>query len=243
MPATSASKGIAMPLDQQKPGRGDGNTLSLDQLVHVTDTSSDLFARAMDLYVKTFTASYEQSRESVTAAVEEEKYSMLALTANGKVDEQVMGIAVIGHLKQFQRAYCLLDYFVVDPQHRGNGFGGKFFNLIVSYLRERTHYKVMTLECDKSLVGWYGKLGAKLSCVASSFNAENADSATARPENFEFMAVPVDPMYDGSDSVLTKTERLKKVLVEVRSRLHDMYCHEEREKIEDGVTKKYILWW
>jgi GNAT superfamily N-acetyltransferase len=215
------------------------NGPSLRHLQRLTNVSTALFDKALDLYVRTFTASYELSVQDLKECVEQGKYLMLVQTSQDEQD--VKALAVIGDLEPYNRSYCLLDYFVVDPRFRGGGYGAKFFNVVVDYLRENSPYRIMLLECDNGLMGWYSRLGAKRCNIPSSLCLENADDDVKDLESFNLMAISVSNEDDVKSEA--EPERLRQVVVHMRAYLHDLPNYEERKYERNGTTDNYLVWW
>jgi GNAT superfamily N-acetyltransferase len=210
---------------------------SLRHLIRITDVTSNLFKDALELYCCSFTASYELSGDDLTKLVEQGEYIMLVQSLDGK---QVRALAIIGNLELYEQSYCLLDYFVVDPKFRGGGYGAKFYNVVVEYLREYTSYRVMLLECDNGLMTWYKKLGATRSDIPSSLCLENIDDDVQHLQSFNLMYMPIQ-RDDNKHEV--DPERLRTVIVHIRSCLHDLFHLEERVYERDGIVATYFVWW
>jgi GNAT superfamily N-acetyltransferase len=227
-----------------REGQVDGNPKkdegsSQSHLQRLTDVSSALFDKALDLYARTFTASYELSTQDLKECVEQGKYLMLVQKTED--DQDVKALAVLGDLEPYNRSYCLLDYFVVDPRFRGGGYGAKFFKVVVDYLHFNTPYRIMLLECDNGLMGWYSRLGAKRCSIPSSMCLENADDDVTDLESFNLMAISVSNEDDVKSEA--EPETLRQVVVHMRAWLHDLPNYEERVCERNGTVDSYLVWW
>jgi len=70
------------------------------------------------------------------------------------------------HPNQPQKKVVHIEYLVVNPVCRGQGLGSLLCQLVVSYLKNRNEKelpslcpKFVSLECEKSLVGFYSRFG------------------------------------------------------------------------------------
>lgn len=214
---------------------------SLRHLKRLTDVECELFSQALVLYKTNFTASYELPVEDLKEYIRQGKYLMLVHSDDNEI---VQALAVIGDLEPYGRSYCLLDYFVVDPRFRGNGYGAKFFKVILEYLHQETQFRTMLLECDNGLMGWYSRLGAKRCNIPSSLCLENANDDITSLESFNLMAVSVTS--DTNDEVArieADPERIRRVIVHMRTYLHDLFHMEERLCEKNGTVNSYLVWW
>lgn len=215
----------------------DGNyEPSLRHLLRV-DLNGELFERALELYRSTFTASYELSTQDLAEGIKEGKYMMLVLTIG---DGEVRALAIIAGLEPYNRSYCMLDYFVVNPRFRGAGFGSKFFSVLVEYLCVNTPHRTMLLECDNALVSWYGRVGAYRCNIPSSLFMRSAQDDISALKPFTLMAVTLkdDP------ETFADPERLRCVVQHMRAFLHELPNYEKRMRIdEDGTANSYLIWW
>jgi ribosomal protein S18 acetylase RimI-like enzyme len=129
------------------------------ELIQVNaESDSALICETLDLYEKIFTDDCELTRNELAAAIEQGRYIVLVFP-NGS--NKIKGFAIVGHLKSYDSTFCLLDYFAVSPEFRGNGYGGKMFEMVVQYIFDSTRYNVVLLECEQQLITWYEKFKAK----------------------------------------------------------------------------------
>jgi ribosomal protein S18 acetylase RimI-like enzyme len=200
------------------------------QLVQVdTENYPVLFRAALDLYETTFTDKCEFSREELEISIKQGKHNMLVLP-NGS--SSIKGFATIGKINACDGSYCLLDYFTVAPEFRGNGFGGKFFKMVIEYLSECSPCKVMLLECEQKLITWYEKNGAVRTQVPPSLCSDKL---------FYLMAVSIhsDPMNADGNGI----HRDKAALFEIRRELHQITnCREVKIYLHDGQVLECLIW-
>jgi len=202
-----------------------GNKLE-PQLVQI-DAANDpmLFRSALDLYETTFTDDCELSREELEDSLNIGKHYLLALPDG---TTSIKGFAIIGSLNT-NTEYCLLDYFTVAPDFRGNGFGGKFFKMLVKYLSDYSPCKIMLLECEAKLVNWYEKNGALLSQVPPT----QCDSKL-----FYLMEVSIH-----GDPLTCDYGHDLQALVEIRMDLHGLMTIEwSCVNIQEGQTLTCLKW-
>jgi ribosomal protein S18 acetylase RimI-like enzyme len=178
------------------------------QLIQVDATRDVALLRAtLDLYTNTFTDDCELSREELEEAIKQGKYQVLVLP-NG--NEDIKGFAIIAQVSA-HNAYCFLDYFAVSPAFRGNGFGGKLFQMFVQYVSTMTTHKIILLECEERLISFYEKFNARRTQVYPTM----CDGKV-----FYLMAVTTqaDPMdHDGNEF-----HRTRAAFNEIRSNLHGL---------------------
>jgi len=191
--------------------------------------NSALFRDVLNLFETTFTDECEFSRDELEDSILEGKHYALALPNE---DGRIKGFAVIGNLSGFNGTYCLLDYFAVAPAFRGNGFGGKFFKMVVNYMSEMTSRKVMLLECEERLITWYEKLGARRTLVPPSLCGDKL-----------FYLLGVSCSGDPTDSDGNEVHRARAALNEVRNVLHGMSNYELNNHYEHGDELISCLLW
>ncbi|KAL0487046.1 hypothetical protein AKO1_000374 [Acrasis kona] len=233
---------VKAPVTHHAVSTHDDGSPSLLHLVELDSAAhADMYASAIQLYSKTFTESYELKASEVTHMVQMKKYKMLAMLDAART--QVKAIAVIGDIPILDHTYCLLDYFVVDEKHRGGGFGAKFFNILVEYMRINSTHSIMLLECKDGLMKWYSRLGAMRCPIPSSVCDPDANENLAAVESYNTMDVVIreDGRFTAGDRL--DQNRLKMVMNNMRQYLHS-YCQCETKTVinEEGASKELLIW-
>ncbi len=198
------------------------------QLIQVDASDVALLRATLDLYEQTFTDECESTHQEMEECIQQGKYLVLVLPDG---QESIKAFAMIGHISAFNGEFCLLDYFAVAPAFRGNGFGGKFFQMIISFVTNMTPYKIVLLECEERLISFYSMYNAMRTIVPPSLCAGKL---------FYLLAVSVaaDPIYPPS----VQEYRTKTAFHEVRANLHHLVQCIPTISIQGGQQIECLSW-
>ncbi len=216
------------------------------QVILVDNTESNLFTQVVGLFTSTFHGEVDPTAEQVKEYVKNGKYQLLALV--DKEDKSLVGGAILGDLRGVHQEFIILDYFFVNPLKRGKGIGTSWFLILLDYIRQHTAYKFLVLECVKSLIGFYARLGAVDTCIHPSLCVRSLSATTAaakttsdRPDTLlSLMAVSLRD--DGSE-VLNKYKPLLSGVVDyIRKHLHRMITSVSQKCVSDQHVEPYTIW-
>jgi GNAT superfamily N-acetyltransferase len=216
------------------------------QVVLIEDTESNLFAQVVALFTTTFHGEVDPTAEQVKDYVKNGKYQLLALV--DKEDKSLVGGAILGDLRGVHQEFVILEYFFVNPLKRGKGIGTSWFLILLDYVRQHTAYKVLVLECVKSLIGFYARLGAIDTCIHPSLCVRSLSATTAaakttsdRPDTLlSLMAVSLRD--DGSEMSHKYKPLLSGIVAHIRKHLHRMITSVSHKSVSDQHVEPYTIW-
>jgi len=229
-----------------RPERAELVSDAQSEVVLITDISSELYLLTTSLFASTFHGEVDPTVDTVSEYVKTGKYQILAYV--DKQDKSVIGGAILGDIRGAHKDVVILEYFFVNPQKRGKGVGSKWFNILVDYLKEKTAYKYMVLECVESLIGFYTRLGAEETQVAPSLCVRSLSSTTtaatlsqsSRPSTLlSLMSVAL--RHDGAEFV-ENLSIMNKVVSHVRTHLHRMVVSVPKTYSNEQGQKSFNVW-
>lgn len=117
------------------------------------------FTEAMHLYTSNFRGPEEPSVAQVARAVRKRVYRLFILTKHDLKEKTVAGMIIVAPYGK-----CVnVEYCAIDEQAQGRGLGTIMLQLLIDLLETETRggrrCKLLTLECKKSLVPFYQRVG------------------------------------------------------------------------------------
>lgn len=216
------------------------------QVVLIEDTESNLFTETVTLFTSTFHGEVDPTAEQVKDYIKNGKYQLLALV--DKKDKSLVGGAILGDISSVHQEFVILDYFFVNPLKRGKGIGSSWFLILLDYVRMHTAYKVLVLECVKSLIGFYARLGAvdtginPSQCVRSLSATTAAVKTTSDRPDTLLSLMSVSLRDDGSEMLHKYKPLLNGVVAHIRKHLHRMITSVSHKSVSDQRVEPYTIW-
>lgn len=123
------------------------------------DANDAAFSEAMHLYTTNFRGPEEPSVEQVRRAMHKGLYRLFILTKHDLKAKTVAGMILVAPYGK-----CVnVEYCAIDEQAQGRGLGTIMLQLLIDLLeteaRGGRRCKLLTLECKKSLVPFYQRVG------------------------------------------------------------------------------------
>lgn len=150
------------------------------------------FSEAMSLYTKNFRGPEEPSTSQVARAIVKGVYRLFILTKHDLKGKDVAGMIIVATYGK-----CVnVEYCAIDDQMQGRGLGTIMLQLIIDLLETESRggrrCKLLTLECKKSLVSFYQRVGFMESMLRPNLcQMEERGVLTTVP--LHFMGYAIEP--------------------------------------------------
>jgi len=109
---------------------------------------NDCFDEIKKLYDESFSSKLKIKNHIIKRRLKTKRYQNFLIFKNN----QKIGFCLLANLKQ---NLCHIDYLAIDKNFRGKGTGTEFMKFLILKLRD----KIITLECEDSLISFYEKFG------------------------------------------------------------------------------------
>jgi len=174
-------------------------TLNLNVQVHEIlphMTNSPDFKEALDLFEKNFVGPDEPTRSEFPLLLKKKIYRVFILKKDDLPDgKSVAGVAVTATYGQ--KSAIHIEYVAISDACQGKGLGTILMRSLIMRLQNEFKSvdngpKLLTLECEKKLIGFYSRLGFQLSPTPPRV-FKILSNGKQVPHNYFFLGAPLTP--------------------------------------------------
>jgi len=180
------------------------------------------FSEAMELYRRNFQGPEEPTEPQIIKSMQKGTYRLFILTKDDLLNgKKVAGMLIIAPVTE---KIINLEYCAINDECQGRGLGTTMLKLLIQKLEQTFLKGLLTLECQKKLIGFYSRIGFIESGLRpNSCRMKDNSDKEIKEVQLHFMAISVG-------EVESSTISNQSAMLRIRSKL---------QSIQQGVIHTY----